>query len=166
MIGALKGELAKFEAEYASLAKEFKPGYPPLDIAKAHRRDPAPPEKRNTEEVRKIEVCRRQKQRDRAAGTMEQQKKATLNLKDSAVQYAILAREVDTNKQLYDGVLQRLKEIGVAAEVRRSNIYVMGKAQPPLALLSRKQRHDDAWPLAWAWPASAWPSCSSSSTTP
>ena len=62
---------------------------------------------------------------------MDEQKKATLNLKDSAVQYAILAREVDTNKQLYDGVLPRLKEIGVAAEVRSSNIYVMGKALPP-----------------------------------
>src|SRR5207249_8694848 len=62
---------------------------------------------------------------------MEEQKKATLNLKDSAVQYTILAREVDTNKQLYDGVLQRLKEIGVAADVRSSNIYVMGNAMPP-----------------------------------
>ena len=63
---------------------------------------------------------------------MDEQKRSTLSLKDSAVQYAILAREVDTNRQLYDGVLQRLKEIGVAAEVRASNIYVMGKAQPPL----------------------------------
>ena len=63
---------------------------------------------------------------------MEEQKKSTLDLKDSAVQYAILAREVDTNRQLYDGVLQRLKEIGVAADVRTSNIYLMGKAKPPL----------------------------------
>src|SRR3990172_3338521 len=31
VIGSLKGELGKLEAEYASLAKEFKPGYPPLD---------------------------------------------------------------------------------------------------------------------------------------
>ena len=44
----------------------------------------------------------------------------------------MLAREVETNKQLYDGVLQRLKEIGVAAEARTSNIYLMGKAEPPL----------------------------------
>ena len=63
--------------------------------------------------------------------TMEDQKKTTLNLKDAAVQYAMLAREVDMNKQLYDGVLQRLKEIGVAAEIRSSNIYLMGKAEPP-----------------------------------
>src|SRR5437773_6845810 len=43
----------------------------------------------------------------------------------------MLARDVDMNKQLYDGVLQRLKEIRVAAEIRSSNIYLMGKAEPP-----------------------------------
>jgi len=32
-----------------------------------------------------------------------------------AVQYNILKREVDTNKQLYDGLLQRLKEASVSA---------------------------------------------------
>ena len=61
----------------------------------------------------------------------DDQKKTTLELKDAAVQYTILAREADTNRQLYDGVLQRLKEIGVASEVRSSNIYVMGKAVVP-----------------------------------
>ena len=34
VISVLKGELAKSEAEYASLSKEFKPGYPPLDNLK------------------------------------------------------------------------------------------------------------------------------------
>ncbi|MCZ6625258.1 MAG: hypothetical protein O7B35_13695 [Deltaproteobacteria bacterium] len=34
---------------------------------------------------------------------MQEQKESVLSLKDSAVQYAILAREVDTNRRLYDG---------------------------------------------------------------
>ena len=134
VIGSLKAELGKFEAEYASLAKEFKAGYPPLDNVKTRLEETR--RHLNSEidkEVKGIEAgfaaARNKESELRVA--MEDQKKATLNLKDSAVQYAILAREVDTNKQLYDGVLQRLKEIGVAAEVRTSNIYVMGKALPP-----------------------------------
>ena len=63
---------------------------------------------------------------------MDEQKRETLNLNDAAVQYAILAGEADMNRQLYDGVLQRLKEIGVAAEVRTSNTYVIGRAEAPL----------------------------------
>src|SRR3990172_6116129 len=135
VIGSLKGELGKLEAEYASLAKEFKPGYPPLDnlrtrVEETRRRLRS--EIQN--QVRGIEATYQAAKTREAQlrATMEEQKKSTLSLKDSAVQYAVLAREVDTNRQLYDGVLQRLKEIGVAGEVRASNIYVMGKAQPPL----------------------------------
>jgi len=135
VIGSLKGELGKLEAEYASLSKEFKPGYPPLDnlrtrVEETRRRLRG--EIQN--QVRGIEATYQAAKTREAQlrATMEEQKKSTLSLKDSAVQYTVLAREVDTNRQLYDGVLQRLKEIGVAGEVRASNTYVTGKAQPPL----------------------------------
>ena len=104
--------LTKFEAEYASLAKEFKPGYPPLDNVKARIEETR---RRLTgeidKEVKSIEAgfAAASNKETELRATMEEQKKATLNLKDSAVQYAILAREVDTNKQLYDGVLSALE---------------------------------------------------------
>ena len=135
VISVLKGELGRFEAEYASLSKEFKPGYPPLDSLKARIEETR--RRLSTEvqnQVKGIEapyLAAKAKEAELRA-RMDEQKRLTLNLKDSAVQYAILAREVNMNRQLYDGVLQRLKEIGVAAEVRASNNYVMGKAQPPL----------------------------------
>ncbi len=135
VINSLKGDLGKLEAEYASLSKEFKPGYPPLDNLKTRVEETRRRLRSETQnQVRGIEATyQAAKTKEAELGAkMEEQKKTTLGLKDSAVQYAVLAREVDTNRQLYDGVLQRLKEIGVAAEVRASNIYVMGKAQPPL----------------------------------
>jgi polysaccharide biosynthesis transport protein len=48
-----------------------------------------------------------------------------------AVQYNILKREVDTNKQLYEGLLQRLKEAGVSAGMNASNIRIVDAAVPP-----------------------------------
>ena len=48
-----------------------------------------------------------------------------------AVQYNILRREVDTNKQLYDALLTRLKEVGVSAGLKASPIRIVDSAVPP-----------------------------------
>jgi len=48
-----------------------------------------------------------------------------------SVQYNILKREVDTNRQLYEGLLERLKEAGVSAGLKESNIRVVDAAVPP-----------------------------------
>jgi succinoglycan biosynthesis transport protein ExoP len=60
----------------------------------------------------------------------EQQRQAE-TIAERSVQYNILKREVDTNKQLYDGLLQRLKEAGVSAGLKASNIRVVDAAEPP-----------------------------------
>ena len=63
---------------------------------------------------------------------MEEQKALALQQKDASVTYNILAREANTNRQLYDAVLQRMKETGVAAQVGTSNIFVIVKGAPPI----------------------------------
>ncbi|HZA53935.1 MAG TPA: polysaccharide biosynthesis tyrosine autokinase [Candidatus Udaeobacter sp.] len=144
LVNSLKGELNRLESEWAALSKEFKPGYPALDSLKARMEENR--RRLNIEvqnQVNAIEAPYRaaKAKESELRARMEEQKRLTLNLKDSAVQYAILARDVDTNRQLYDGVLQRLKEIGVAAEVRTSNAYIMGSAEPPLwASYPKKQK--------------------------
>ncbi len=60
----------------------------------------------------------------------DQQKQANL-VAERSVQYNILKREVDTNKQLYEGLLQRLREAGVSAGLKSSNIRIVDSAQPP-----------------------------------
>lgn len=60
----------------------------------------------------------------------DQQKQANVVAGES-VQYNILKREVDTNKQLYEGLLQRLKEAGVSAGLKASNIRVVDPAVAP-----------------------------------
>jgi len=63
---------------------------------------------------------------------MNKQKADALALKDASVDYAILAREADTNGQLYNSVLERMKEIGVAAAIPASNISILDNAEVPL----------------------------------
>jgi succinoglycan biosynthesis transport protein ExoP len=52
---------------------------------------------------------------------------------DKVRHYNILKREVDTNRQLYDAMLQRVKEAGVASALRASNIRIVDPARVPAA---------------------------------
>ena len=54
-----------------------------------------------------------------------------LNLRGRTIQYNILQREVDTNRSLYDALLQRYKEIGVAGGVGSAPVSIVDHAQTP-----------------------------------
>jgi succinoglycan biosynthesis transport protein ExoP len=55
-----------------------------------------------------------------------------------SVQYDILRRDVDTNKNLYEGLLQRLKEAGVSAGLNASNIRIVDPGKPSYQPVSPK----------------------------
>lgn len=134
LIQAIKGQLAEVERRYVELSAEFKPTYPAVEHAQAQVREMR---ERLRKEIAKV-VSSIESAYMAAADTeaelsrkMEEQKAETLRLKDASVQYAILDREADTNRQLYDSVLQRMKEIGVAAAVQASNVSVVDAATVP-----------------------------------
>lgn len=58
-------------------------------------------------------------------------KTATLAEQDRSVQYNLLAREADTNRALYDGLLQRYKELNASAGISASNITIIDRADSP-----------------------------------
>lgn len=135
-VQTLKQQLAQREAELAQLATVYKPGHPHFDAVQAQVDNMR---RKLRDEVQKIAsgiegtyntaLLRERALRDK----MEEQRTEVLHLKDAAVQYAMLSREVDTNRQLYDSVLQRLKEAGVVAELQASNVSIIDQAQVPLS---------------------------------
>jgi capsular exopolysaccharide synthesis family protein len=56
-----------------------------------------------------------------------------LDLRGRSVRYGILQREVDTNRSLYDALLGRYKEIGVAGGIGTSPISIVDRAEAPTA---------------------------------
>ncbi len=58
-------------------------------------------------------------------------KSEVVTLRNSNINYTILKREADTNRTLYDGLLQRYKEIGIAGAVGSNNISVVDAAALP-----------------------------------
>mgnify|MGYP000870268536 CR=1 FL=1 len=64
------------------------------------------------------------------AGDAEQAKTVT-GEGEKSIQYNILKREVDSNRQLYDAMLQRLKESSIASALKASNVRVVDPATAP-----------------------------------
>jgi len=56
---------------------------------------------------------------------------SVLNLRGKGIQYNILQREVDTNRSLYDALLQRYKEVGVAGGIGTNAVSVVDNAETP-----------------------------------
>jgi uncharacterized protein involved in exopolysaccharide biosynthesis len=54
------------------------------------------------------------------AAALEKQKQEAYRLNEDAVQYAIMQRDVQSSRDLYQGLLKNLKEAGISKEVGAS----------------------------------------------
>ena len=134
LIQSLKQNLIQLETQYASLSRQFKSNYPPLGQLEAQIEENRNRLAREVERVvggiQSAYLAAATKENEFHEKLKEQQRLA-LGLKDASAEYAILEREVDTNRQLYDSVLQRIKEMGVSTAVRVSNVSIIDRAEPP-----------------------------------
>jgi capsular exopolysaccharide synthesis family protein len=74
-------------------------------------------------------------------GQLAQQQAAAMQIDSKAIEYNALQREAESNRQLYDNLLQRVQETGVSGEFQGSNIRVVDTAQyPRFPILPQKQR--------------------------
>jgi len=128
--------LSELRTEYARLTTTFSPDFPKVkqlqnqidevDGALASERKHIASRIANDYEA----ASRREALVQRAF--LAQQKQVN-QVTAKAVQYNILKREVDTNKQLYEGLLTRLKEAGVSAGLKASTVRVVDPATTPSA---------------------------------
>jgi polysaccharide biosynthesis transport protein len=71
-------------------------------------------------------------QREQMLGAaLEQQKQQENKMNESAIEYSFLKRDFETNRTLYEGLLQKLKEAGVTAGLRSNNIREVDIARTP-----------------------------------
>jgi succinoglycan biosynthesis transport protein ExoP len=134
LIQKLKGDLDVLQVENAGMANQFKPNYPPMRELQAKiqgTQDALAQEVRNA--VASIhEQFQAALERETALSSeLDKQKSFALGLNDAAVRYLILEREADTNRELYDSVLKRMKDMALLADVHASNISVVDQAEPP-----------------------------------
>ncbi|MGB9199582.1 MAG: polysaccharide biosynthesis tyrosine autokinase [Terriglobales bacterium] len=66
-------------------------------------------------------------------GAFDRQKQEANKLNESAIEYSLLKRDVESNRTLYEGLLEKLKEAGVTAGLRSNNFRIINAARVPTA---------------------------------
>jgi len=134
LMAQLRQRISTIEQDLASLTTQFGPRWP--DVIRLQE------QKAMTEQQLKVEVAKaieneRVKyealvaQRNKLAQALAAQNALVNRLEQDSIQYNILKREVEANQQLYEGLLQRMKEAGVLAGLRSSNIQIVDPAEVP-----------------------------------
>jgi polysaccharide biosynthesis transport protein len=59
-------------------------------------------------------------------------RKQVLSTQDNSIDLNLLKREADTNRQLYDSLLERLKQVNISSNLTTNNISIVDSANPPL----------------------------------
>ncbi|MGA8617148.1 MAG: polysaccharide biosynthesis tyrosine autokinase [Candidatus Sulfotelmatobacter sp.] len=62
---------------------------------------------------------------------LEKQKQEANKLNESAIQYSILKRDLDSYRQLYEGLMEKMKEAGVSAGLKSNNFRIVDVARVP-----------------------------------
>ena len=134
VISNLRQRRAEASAEYARLLSQFEPEYPQAQALQMQIRELDAAIAREETRVRSTleESYRSAAARESALqGRVQQLRDELLNVRGRSIQYNIYQREVDTNRQLFDALLQRYKEIGVAGGVGVNNVAVVDAAAVP-----------------------------------
>ena len=133
-ISSLRQQRAQAAADYAKLMVQFEPGYPQARAIKIQidQLDRAIRTEENRIQSTLRETYQSSVQRETALrGKVQDLKSDVLDFRQRSIQYNIIQRDADTNRQLYDALLQRYKEIGVAGGVGVNNISVVDRAIMP-----------------------------------
>jgi polysaccharide biosynthesis transport protein len=128
---ALRAERARLEAEYSERLKTFKPDYPEMVALQAKIAEVNVATTRETGAIANALASRYRAaagQERELAAKVSQLRAQVLDLRNRGIGYNFLQREVDTNRELYDALLQRYKEIGVVGELGENQATVIDRA--------------------------------------
>jgi capsular exopolysaccharide synthesis family protein len=135
---ALRTQIAALNSEYQQKLQIFKPDYPELVSLRA-RIDALrasvvnETQATNTDRAGSLrqEFQALKGQEDRLRAQVSGLSSSVLDQRGRRIQYTILQRDVDTNRTLYDALLQRYKEIGVASGIGTAIASVVDRGQVP-----------------------------------
>ena len=133
-ISQLREQRAQAQSEYAKLMEQFEPSYPPAQALQAQIRslDSAlrGEESRIGTSVRQNYDAAVSRER-MLQGRVNALKGNLTDLRRRSIQYNIYERDADTNRELYNALLQRYKEIGVAGGVEKNNVSIADAPKLP-----------------------------------
>ena len=135
-VQTLKEQRAKLQSEYADNLRIFKPGYPKMQQLQVQMDEIDKSIKTEIDAVKRSVETSYQgllAQQKSIHAKLEQTKKDVLDLQGRSIRYNILKRDVDTDRAIYNSLLQRLNEVGVTGGTGANNVAVVDRAEIPSA---------------------------------
>jgi polysaccharide biosynthesis transport protein len=134
VIDGLRSQRKALAVEYQEKLETFKPSYPEMvqidnKIKEIDQQLAA--EVQTIKDSLKAAYESSLAQENEMKARIETLRQDALDLQNRSIQYNILKREVDTNRELYASLLQRYKEVDVASGVAASNVFVVDHAELP-----------------------------------
>jgi capsular exopolysaccharide synthesis family protein len=133
-VQALRAEILRVAQKIGDLSKKYGPKHPVMKRAEAElaslrakQRD----EIRYVIEMVKSEYELAQAKEQNVSELLATAKNSAVHLNEKSVQYGILKREVETNRKIYDALVAKIKEQGVAEQNQSINVWVVEHAVTP-----------------------------------
>jgi capsular exopolysaccharide synthesis family protein len=134
-IQVYKEQKAKLEQEYQQNLRIYKPDYPKMQQIHAQIAEVDAQIRKEMLSVTAViktqyEAARSQENllRERLNATRKQ----VLSTQDNSIDLNLLKREADTNRQLYDSLLERLKQVNIYSNLTTNNLSIVDAAAIPL----------------------------------
>ncbi len=143
LISHIKSQMAELEVQKSKLLKTYKGQHPEIQKVDAQMDQLR---QRYMEEIQTMiralqteaKVARRAKE-ETLLGNVNRLRREGQELNEKEIQYSVLQRETDSNQQLYEAVLKRMKETGVTGGVEANNVRLIEEALVPSAPVRPKR---------------------------
>ena len=134
LLESLRTKEADLKIQAAELNTQFGPAYPKLAQINNQLKEIDAQLLTETKKLSgkiKGQYMAALQREDMLHDALEKQKQEANKLNESAIEYSLLKRDLDTNRQLYEGLLEKLKEAGVSAGLRSNNFRIVDVARVP-----------------------------------
>ena len=134
LLDKLREQQAALRIQIADLSTQFGPAYP--KITQLNNQLKEIDHQLQSETNKAVDHLKGQylaalQRENMLRASFEKQKQEANKLNESAIEYSILKRDVDSNRTLYEGLLEKLKEAGVTAGLRSNNFRIINAARVP-----------------------------------
>ena len=134
LITKLRGQQADLESQIAQASVQLGPANPKmkeLSNQLAQVKQSLRAEVMRIGERINYEYQSAEAREDMLRRSLEEQKQAANTLNANVIQANILKHDFETNRQLYENLLQKQKEVGITSNLKSSNLWIVDPARPP-----------------------------------
>ena len=134
LLNTLREQQVALKIQVAELSTQFGPSYP--KVAQLNNQLKEVDRQLQSEINKSVDHLRAQylaalQRENMLRDSFEKQKQEANKLNESAIEYSLLKRDVDSNRNLYEGLLEKLKEAGVTAGLKSNNFRILSAARVP-----------------------------------